>query len=324
MNRIGLTVAFVVTAAGAALLLVYKQRFEAEVEGGVKVPVLIALADLAPGTRIAREHLGVRELPEKFVEGRHVRGHEANALVGVRLANALRANETVLWTDVATSAMQSRQLSNLVPKGMRALSLSVGDSSFGGLLNPGDRVDALLTVDGPGKTRQTRVVAQNLLVLAVGDDLGYEVEARGTRGNPRQTVVSLAVSVRDGQRLALAAREGMVSLLLRNAEDLRTLDDLGEATSRELGDTGLGVRATTASAGGAPPAPLAAPDARSLIEAAVRAGEGDDPEARAALERALATLGLEPVNSESDQANPGARGKQRRPPAPAGRRLEER
>ncbi len=314
MNRIGLTIAFVFAAMGAAFLLVYKQRFEAQVQGGAKVSVLMVLEDLAPGTRITREHLGVRELPERYVEGRHIRAGEAASLVGVRVANALRANETVLWTDVATTAMQSRHLSNLVPPGMRALSVVAEGSSFGGLLNPGDRVDALLTIDGVGKTKQTKMVAQNLLVLAVGDDLGQEPAQKNTRSNMRQTVVSLAVSVEDAQRLTLASREGMVSLLLRNTDDLRQLDEVASTQSRDVWQT-RGVHATTASNqldeelrgfNGLPPE-----QARALIEAAVRAPEHDDPESQAAVQKAFAALGIDPSVAE-DATTPKERKSSRR------------
>jgi pilus assembly protein CpaB len=231
VNRIALTIALAAAVLGAGLLLLYKRRFEHEVAGGPKVAVLVALKDLPLGARISEAHLGSKRLPEAYVEDRHVRISEAQTVVGVQASNHVKAGETVLWTDLATTSAHARNLGRLVKVGMRAVSIPVGDGVFGGLLRPGDRVDALLTSqDRKAGARQTGPIAQNLLVLAVGADLG------AGEGNPRGRAgsVTIAVTMEEAQRLTLAMTEGHISLLLRNPDDLRVLNDQPETRSSEV------------------------------------------------------------------------------------------
>jgi pilus assembly protein CpaB len=93
---------------------------------------------------------------------------------------------------------------------------------------PGDHVDVLLTRTDKGSTL-TDVVTQNVRVLAI-DQLADE------RADKPSVVkaVTLEVNFVDGQKVALAATAGTLSLLLRKAGEMRD----GASPRVTLGDIG--------------------------------------------------------------------------------------
>ena len=84
--------------------------------------------------------IGIRDLPAAYVEERHIRAADLQRIIGVRVSMGVKANESLLWTDLATTAQQRRDLSGLVRNGMRAVTIRApASSAFGGLLRPGVR-----------------------------------------------------------------------------------------------------------------------------------------------------------------------------------------
>ncbi len=240
MNRKALLAALVMALAGTALLLLYKERLEAEASGGAPVGVLMAVKDVPLGTVLTDEMLGVRQLPESYVEQRHIRVADANRVVGVRVSMEVKANESILWSDLVTGGGERRDLSSLVKSGMRAITIRAdATSAFGGLLRPGDRVDAFITVEREGveRGRVTIPLLQNVIVLAVGQDTGAgedDPAAHKSGGSGQGNQVTLGVTVAQAQIVAFATDRGRLSLVLRNPDDIATLDDLPATTVEKI------------------------------------------------------------------------------------------
>lgn len=221
-------------AVAVASLWLYMQRFEEQASGGDPVSVLVATRDLALGTILTDEMLGSRELPASYVEGRHIRASEASRVIGVRVSSGVRANESLLWTDLANSD-QRRDLSALVQDGRRAVTIRAdATSSFGGLLRPGDRVDVLLTREEDGRTPASAPVLQNILVLAAGRDMGGPEVGGGRIGDDRVNQITLSVTLEQAQLLSLAQTQGRLTLALRNPEDIAIVQDVPEKTPEDL------------------------------------------------------------------------------------------
>lgn len=251
MNKTALTVALVLAVVGAGLLIFYKQRLEAKTVGGAPIEVLMAAKEIPVGTAIAEEHLGVRYLPEAYVEGRHVRAADKESVIGVRVSNQIKANETVQWTDLATGGVEARKLAHLVRVGMRGVSIGIDGVIDSGLLVPGDRVDVLITAERPGGERYTAPFLQNLLVLAVGNDFGIGRMSDEGGGS----MLTLATTPDEAQRLTLAEKEGRLAAILRNPDDVRVLENLTETRTSDV------LRIPRTSAGlVAPPTRLATSD----------------------------------------------------------------
>lgn len=243
MNRTLLILSSALLLGGIAMFYVYAEAFIDQETGGPRVPVLTAAVDIPFGRPMESSWLTVKNLPQSYVEERHLRASDLRRLIGVPLAQSVRSGEAVLRTDLSTLSAQQRTLSGEIPQGKRAVSIHAHpESSFTGLLRPGDRVDVLLTVGdsriaGSGRTV---VLAQNLLVLSVG--LGVERSWDDERHRAREdftTQVSLEVGLREAQQLTLGRGEGVIRLLLRNPNDVSVVTPSPQVTEAHLTDAAI-------------------------------------------------------------------------------------
>ena len=221
-QRVALAASLAVAALGCLLLALYIHRIQREIGGGPGVSLLALSQDVDRGTPITESLVVVHDVPEKYVESSQVRHKDLRRVLGVRAAVHLQANQTLRWTDLSISARNEGSLSERIPRGMRAVTVEHVDRRlFGGLLRPGDRVDVLLTsdvlLDREGAV--TVPLLQNALVLAVGESMGGPSEPQVVS---TPSVVTVLVDADDASLLAHAKREGVLSLTLRNHDDLET------------------------------------------------------------------------------------------------------
>jgi pilus assembly protein CpaB len=136
-------------------------------------------------------------------------------LVGKRIVlAAIDPNEAILRNKI-TGPGQRATLSAMLGDGMKAVTVRVNDvEGVAGFVLPGDHVDLLLTRNDKGNSLND-VVIQNIRVLAI-DQLADE------RSDKPSVVkaVTLEVSELDGQKVAVAATAGTLSLLLRKAGEM--------------------------------------------------------------------------------------------------------
>lgn len=238
MNRTFLLGAGALLVAGVTFMYLYTDAFIAEETGGRRVQVVVAARDISFGQPMRIQWLTTEDLPEAYLEDRHILGSEIRQLVGVPLATSVRAGEAVLRTDLSTLSTRQRTLSAEIPQGMRAVSLTATpESSHAGLLRPGDRVDVLLTVGDPRQPGSGRsvVVTQNVLVLSVG--LVLQREWDDSRNRPRRdwrAQVSVLTDLEDAQRLVLSRRQGEMRLVLRSPGDPSILEREPEVHEADL------------------------------------------------------------------------------------------
>ena len=134
-------------------------------------------------------------------------------------------------------------ISALLSPNQRAMTVKVDEASgVAGFLTPGSWVDVVVVVDKGeyNKSPIAKLLFQNLKVLGTGQNL----ETRP--GDKPQIVptVTLEVSPEQGERLALAAQEGRISLVLRGQGDQKLVETLGTDASKLFGQP----RPTTPSA----------------------------------------------------------------------------
>jgi hypothetical protein len=113
--------------------------------------------------------------------------------------------------------MTSGVMPLLIPAGMRAMSMPVDEvSDIAGFVAPHTRVDILVAVagTGPGEASFSRIVLQNIEVLAVAQEIEH------VKDQPEVVkVVTLLVTPTDAEKLTLASREGLLRLAMRNYSD---------------------------------------------------------------------------------------------------------
>ncbi|MDD9945738.1 MAG: Flp pilus assembly protein CpaB [Myxococcales bacterium] len=224
-------ISLLLAVASGGSLLFYTQRFEAETSGGPKSGVLIATRDIGMGARLDRGMLGVRQVPQAYLEPRHIAVEELESVLGARMSMSVNAGESVLWSDLASMQNTRRDLSGLIEPGMRALAIHTGDTGqFAGLLRPGDRVDVVYSSGGSmSNPNKTVTLLQNVLVLAVGSDTGGSSKTRS-----RSRAVSVSVSPEQAQAIIHARMSGKLDVALRNPDDTLVLEGLPETGTQAL------------------------------------------------------------------------------------------
>jgi pilus assembly protein CpaB len=227
MNIRALLVSAVVGVLTVVLLTLYLHRLEIETSGGGPVAVLAAVKPLDPGTIITPDMLAVKTIPQAYVESRAVKKSDLQRIIGVRVEATVKSQQTLMWTDLALGD-QSRQLSNLVQVGMRAVGIrAANDDAHFGLIRPGDRVDVYANLPKPSNEKEhvSVLVVQNVLVLAMGMDTGGRDVIGARPSNDRvDQLLTLSVNPQQLQFVTLAAERGKLTVGLRNPEDTRTID----------------------------------------------------------------------------------------------------
>ena len=221
--------------AGSALML----RQWAAPRPPVPLPVLEPVREAAP---ISTYIVALREIPRGEAVDRDALGlvgmdRAPSAEAMTRIEDALGkvalerigAGQTVL-AGALTAERSAAGLAALVPAESRAVTLRVAeDTGIAFLIRAGDRVDvAVATLDDtqPGDRPAargnlpdlSRLVLQDVLVLAVGETLGRE-PAAGQQPVQSQRTVTLAVDPAQVPVLALARGDGGYLLALRNPVD---------------------------------------------------------------------------------------------------------
>ncbi|MFT3928083.1 MAG: Flp pilus assembly protein CpaB [Myxococcales bacterium] len=212
MSRQAMAATALIATAGALAFHFYLRRFELEMAGGEPRPVLITTSDLTLGQVITRSTLDAKDVPESYVEERHILANDLERVLGARVTSAIPGGGALLWTDLDTM-QDGRTLSGLVRVGMRGYALSERDASFDGLLRPGDRVDVVF-IEAETREEATTLLT-NVLVLTVGADLGDEGHGAAREAGR----VTLSVTPEQAALLALREGVGRIRLTLRNPQD---------------------------------------------------------------------------------------------------------
>ena len=132
-----------------------------------------------------------------------------------------------------TSLSPEAGLSSKIPVQMRGFIINI-PLATASMIKPDDNVDILLTFEAVMKSgarqKVTVTLLQNVKVLGVGADLGQGLDAKSASAMKDKdedasaysdsSALSLALSPRDAQYLALAQSEGDISVILRTPGDV--------------------------------------------------------------------------------------------------------
>jgi pilus assembly protein CpaB len=232
-----MTFTVIAVVAGVSVAAILKSYVDRHLSSGPPMTgVVVATMDLPQATTLLAEHLTVTQWPTGArPEGTFT---DPKDLVGRVLMSKLVKNEPVLTTKLASREAGSG-LASLLPENMRAAAVRVDDVvGVAGFIHPDDHVDVIVTMH-PERNGETtsRVILQNVRVLAVGQQLGVDEKARN-QALP-VTVATLLVSTEESEMLALASAQGRLLLTLRPWADKNQIATNGIGPTQLLGTSRL-------------------------------------------------------------------------------------
>jgi pilus assembly protein CpaB len=193
------------------------------------VPVMVAAVDLPWGTKLKPEMIESTPYLEKSLPPGYF--SDSDALEGRVLIASLKQNEAILEIKLAPTSVTTGGVSAVVTPGKRAISVK-GDKVLGisGLIKPGNRVDVLATLTQGNKNEITKIVLENVLVLATGKEI-----QENDKGEPSPVdVYTVEVTPEEGEKLTLAASKGRLQFALRNVTDAEIVLTKGATIKKTL------------------------------------------------------------------------------------------
>lgn len=190
--------------------------------------VLVAKKPLPVGTIIDAEALSFQAWPEELVQGAYYTegGEDADPsqLIGRVVRNPITAGQPVTRGSLVGPDDRGFLAAALGP-GMRAITVSVDETSgVAGFVFPGDRVDMVLTQevessdDGP-TLRTSETIVRNLRVLATDQRVTEQTDENGTIQVVQSSTVTMEVTPKIAEKIAVARTIGSLSLALRSIAD---------------------------------------------------------------------------------------------------------
>lgn len=188
--------------------------------------VLVATKALPVGTIIDPSALKFQPWPKELMENAYFlkQGTDLKQIVGTVVRFAIPAGQPVTQGALVKPGDRGFLAAALGP-GMRAVTVPVSaQTSVAGFVFPGDRVDLLLTQtvagggDGP-PLKAVETVLRNLRVLATDQKTDKGVDDKGNTVVTMYSTVTLEVTPRIAEKIAVAQTVGSLSLSLRSIAD---------------------------------------------------------------------------------------------------------
>ncbi|GAA4643179.1 hypothetical protein GCM10023115_11390 [Pontixanthobacter gangjinensis] len=199
-----------------------------QAEAAAAVPkgpkVLVAQRGLPVGTIITADSISYQMWPEELVQDAYFIDGESDVsqLLGTVVRHQITAGEPVTQGSLVKPGDRGFLAAALGP-GMRAVTVPVSaKTGVGGFVFPGDRVDLVLTqtVKGEGEAlKASETILSNLRVLATDQSTTQETNESGNTVVRAFRTVTLEVTPRIAEKVAVAQTIGTLSLSLRSIAD---------------------------------------------------------------------------------------------------------
>lgn len=222
--------AALVVAAGATYGVYKLLQHNRESARIATVPVVVSLVDLPEGSTIERNMVTANPWPVPTIPAGAF--SSADSVVGRVTRVAVFKGEPIVPGRLAPVGTGPGLEVKITP-GKRAMALRINDvAGISGFIQPNSRVDVMVTLASQGgeqKQQVAKLFMENMRVLSVG----HEVQ-RDAQGKPiNAATATLEVTPEEAERLAVAASQGSIQLVLRGYGDPDSIDTKG-ATSRDV------------------------------------------------------------------------------------------
>ncbi len=211
------------------------------------VDVLVAKKDIPLGSRLNRDLIAWKKWPaealNKSLIDNQSQPDALSKFSGAVAKTAIYKGEPIMNQKVVHTGERG-QMSALLKPGMRAIAIRINvETAAGGFIQPGDRVDLVLTTKAPGSAfGQANYVAktifENVGVLAIGKV--YNNTSEGTAYVSGSTAV-LELSQVDAEILTEAQSRGDISLVLRGIDRRNAVAPSAAKTRSQRSSAGASV-----------------------------------------------------------------------------------
>lgn len=197
---------------------------EAEAAQPVGPKVLVAKRGLPAGTIITADAIAYQQWPEELLQDAYyIEGEsDINQLLGTVVRHPVTAGEPVTQGALVSPGDRGFLAAALGP-GMRAVTVPVSArTGVAGFIFPGDRVDLVLTQSIAGEGRDLKAaetVLRNLRVLATDQSTEQTTDENGKTVVRAFRTVTLEVTPKIAEKIAVAQTVGTISLVLRSLAD---------------------------------------------------------------------------------------------------------
>ncbi len=231
----------VVVAIGIAFVVAFavysKLKEKAPVPAIVKsgkvntLPIAVARKDVPWGTVINKKMVKMvpylkKGLPSGCFSDLH-------ALEGRTLIYPVKKGEPIFESRLAPTSVTIGGVAAVITPKKRAMSVKVNSViGISGFIYPNHRVDVLVTIKRKTGGAITKVVLENILVLAAGTSFGEG--NKKSKSNHGVSVITLEVTPEEGEQLALATNKGTIQLALRNFADTEEVITRGSTSDTLL------------------------------------------------------------------------------------------
>lgn len=229
-KKLVLLLAALIIAVGTALAArsMFAGASAPQAEAAVKEPegpkVLVAQRGLPVGTIITADALNFQKWPKELVKDAYfIEGEsDISQLLGTVVRYQVTAGEPVTQGSLVKPGDRGFLAAALGP-GMRAITVPVSaNTGVAGFVFPGDRVDLMLTQSVKGEDgglKTTETILRNLRVLATDQRTDQTTNASGKTVVRAFRSVTLEVTPKIAEKVAVAQTLGTLSLALRSIAD---------------------------------------------------------------------------------------------------------
>jgi len=188
---------------------------------GKTVNLVVAKRDLVRGDSLSSDNVAVRAIPADFAQSGAVLPEQFGSIEGEAIDFDLKAGEMLMWSQMEGKKVPT--FSARIESGRRAITVAVDEiNSISGLLEPGDLIDLLVTLDRQGQ-KLTVPLMQGVRVMATGQRSADDPKSGERR---LYSTVTLNTDPRQAQTVVIAREAGRLTALLRNPQDTTPLDGM--------------------------------------------------------------------------------------------------
>lgn len=236
MEKKGVLIPMLLAMGAAMFYMMVLSSKERALTGSFEMgQVLVARVDIPERTVIKEDMVEPVQVPRKFMEqdAFEVKTPSdikmiANLVTRIRVPKGNQLTQSSL-----ISLSPEAGLSVKIPPGYRGAIVPV-DPELKQLVKPGDRVDILVTFDAlmadNRKEKVTATILQNVLVVAVGSNLGQGLNAKQAQNLEKKeekqaafsekSMIGVALNPNEAQYLALAMKQGDTTVIMRGLGDV--------------------------------------------------------------------------------------------------------